>query len=41
MPGTVIAVQVKAGESVTRGETMMVIESMKLRDRDRRMRATA
>ena len=30
MPGTVIAVQVKAGESVTRGQTMMVIESMKL-----------
>lgn len=30
MPGTVIAVQVKPGESVTRGQTMMVIESMKL-----------
>jgi acetyl/propionyl-CoA carboxylase alpha subunit len=30
MPGTVIAVQVKAGESVTRGQTMIVIESMKL-----------
>jgi biotin carboxyl carrier protein len=30
MPGTVIAVQVKAGDSVTRGQTMMVIESMKL-----------
>jgi biotin carboxyl carrier protein len=30
MPGTVIAVQVKAGESVTRGQTMVVIESMKL-----------
>jgi acetyl/propionyl-CoA carboxylase alpha subunit len=30
MPGTVIAVQVKAGERVTRGQTMVVIESMKL-----------
>ena len=30
MPGTVVAVQVKPGESVTRGQTMMVIESMKL-----------
>ena len=30
MPGTVIAVQVKAGESVARGQTMVVIESMKL-----------
>jgi biotin carboxyl carrier protein len=30
MPGTVIAVRVKAGDSVTRGQTMVVIESMKL-----------
>jgi len=30
MPGTVIAVEVKAGDRVTRGQTMVVIESMKL-----------
>jgi biotin carboxyl carrier protein len=30
MPGTVITVQVKAGDVVARGQTMMVIESMKL-----------
>ncbi|HLK87723.1 MAG TPA: biotin/lipoyl-containing protein [Candidatus Binataceae bacterium] len=30
MPGTVVAVQIKPGERVTRGQTMMVIESMKL-----------
>jgi acetyl/propionyl-CoA carboxylase alpha subunit len=30
MPGTVIVVQVNAGERVTRGQTLLVIESMKL-----------
>jgi len=30
MPGTVIAVHAKPGEQVTRGQTLMVIESMKL-----------
>jgi acetyl/propionyl-CoA carboxylase alpha subunit len=30
MPGTVIAVNVAAGEPVARGDTMLVIESMKL-----------
>jgi biotin carboxyl carrier protein len=30
MPGVVIAVNVKEGQSVTAGETLMVIESMKL-----------
>jgi 3-methylcrotonyl-CoA carboxylase alpha subunit len=30
MPGTVIAVAVKTGDRVTRGQTMVVIESMKL-----------
>lgn len=30
MPGTVVAVQVKPGERVARGQTMVVIESMKL-----------
>lgn len=30
MPGTVIAVAVKAGDAVVQGQTLMVIESMKL-----------
>jgi biotin carboxyl carrier protein len=30
MPGTVIAVHAKPGDQVTRGQTLMVIESMKL-----------
>ncbi len=30
MPGTVVRVAVKPGDSVTRGQTMMVVESMKL-----------
>ena len=30
MPGTVVRVEVKPGDSVTRGQTMMVVESMKL-----------
>ena len=30
MPGTVIAVKFKAGDPVAKGQTMMLIESMKL-----------